>query len=80
VYRFFVLKKVTKDADRGSCGDIMNHMSVSLKHLGHEPERNMSLTENNIRREIIIDDVNICIVTESFDERSPSSEENRMGP
>lgn len=78
VYRFFALKKVTKDADRRSCGNIMNHMAVSLQHLGKHPQWDVTLSKDDIRCQIIIDDIDIRIVSETFHERPTSTEEDGM--
>lgn len=42
----------------------MNDMSMRRKHLYEHPEWNMSLTKDYISREIIVDDIEMRVVSE----------------
>jgi hypothetical protein len=44
----------------------MNDMTVGLEHLHQHPERYVSLSEDDICREIIIDDIEMSVVSESL--------------
>lgn len=58
----------------------MNDMTVGLKHLSHHPEWYVSLSEDDICREIIIDDIEMGIVTESFCQSSSRSKKYGIYP
>lgn len=51
-------------------------MTMPLEHLTHHPERDMSLSKENIRREMIVEYVDIWILSEPLCEGTSRTEKN----